>query len=117
MAGSGDISAGRDEAGGDDGVGRLKKRTCRGQRRRRSGSQRNSEDQEAAVEVPAQHCAEQGLVHATGRTTRIIKYSRRILQEEENLRRALIITVIDQTNSGCAADVSEALVVRFSLDA
>jgi hypothetical protein len=117
MAGSGDSSAGRAEAGGIDDVGRLKKRTRRGQRRRRSGSQRNSEDQEAAVEVPAQHCAEQSFVHATGRTTRIIKYSRKILQEEENLRRALIITVFDQTNSGCAADVSEALAARFSLDA
>jgi hypothetical protein len=114
MAGSGDNSAGGVEVGGDDGDGRLKKRTRRGQRRR-SGTQRDSEDQEAAVEVPAQHCAEQGLDHATGRPKQIIKYSRRILQEEDYLRRALIITVIDQTNSGCAADVSEALAVRFNL--
>ena len=52
-----------------------------------------------------------------GSPRRIIKHTRKILQAEDNLWRALIITVIDQSNSGCAADVSDALAVRFNLDA
>jgi hypothetical protein len=54
MAGSEDSLAGRVEVGGEDGSGRLKRRTRRGQRRRRSGNQRDSDDQEAAVAEPSQ---------------------------------------------------------------
>jgi hypothetical protein len=117
MAGSEDGLADRIEIGGEDGGGRSKKRTCRGQRKRRSGNQWDGDDQEATVAVPSQRRADQGLDRAMGRPRRIIKHTRMVLQAEDNLRRAMIITVIDQSNSGCAADVSDSLAVRFNLDA
>lgn len=117
MAGSNDSLAGRVVDGGEDGGGVLKRRTRRGLRRRRSGNLRDSADQDAIVAVPSQRPADQCHDRALGRPRRIIKHSRMILQAEDNLRRALIITVIDQSNSGCAADVSDALAVRFNLDA
>lgn len=39
------------------------------------------------------------------------------MQAEDNLRRALIISVISQVNFGCAMEVSDALTVRFNLEA
>jgi hypothetical protein len=47
----------------------------------------------------------------------IIKRSRRTIQAEEDFRCALLISFVGLEVSGCAAEVSDALTLRFGLEA
>lgn len=51
------------------------------------------------------------------RPRRVISRSRKIVQVEEDLRRALIMSVIGREAAGSAAEVSDALALRFALNA
>jgi hypothetical protein len=85
--------------------GGLKKRTRRGQRRRK-----------AAAVVSGQVASD----HSSGGPARIVKFLRRsweVEHAEADLRRVMIVTVLGPGSSDCAAVVLEQLASRVSLEA
>jgi hypothetical protein len=105
--------AGGSTLGGSDAVISGKRRTRRGQRRRRSG--------------PSGGLGGDPLLLSSGnlspaaqdgpRPVRFIGRSRMIDHAELELRHALIVSVVGQEGTGCATEVREALASRFDLDA
>jgi hypothetical protein len=101
--GSGLGMAGGQVAGSGPAAGEgTKKRTRRGQRKRKTGAGGR------LTPSPAFDLARPGCF--VGRCGRIDR-------AEEELRRALIVSVVGQEGSGCAAEVRDAIASRFFLEA
>lgn len=87
--------------------GGLKKRTRRGQRRRKTGPEGGHPVLVAPPPTPV----------SPARHVRIIGRSREVDRAEADLRRALIVTVLGHMSSDSAAIVLDALASRFSFEA
>ena len=109
-------------AGGGDGGGGGK-RTRSG--RRKQGSQRGGGSaslsdrralEDSGPPLPLVEEAAPNPVHST-RPMRIIRRSASIAHSEDELRRAQIISVVGRDDASCAVEVSDALTLRFNLEA
>jgi hypothetical protein len=88
--------------------GGLKKRTRRGQRRRKGAG---------GMHVDSGLVASGSLPVAPARLVRFLRRSREVDQAEADLRRVLVVTVLGPGSSDCAAVVLEKLASRISLEA
>jgi hypothetical protein len=103
-----------------DGIpgGNGRRRTRHGQRRRSSQSGCGHDDREACTAPPTTPLPTvPALADASSRQVCFIKRSRSISQAEEELRHALLVSVVAMEGSFCAADVLDALISRFNLEA
>jgi hypothetical protein len=94
-------------SGGSSAVEKARKRTRRGQRKRKNGADAGGASGLRSV-VP--------LVESTHNVC-FLKRSRRIDRAEEGLRRALILTVVGEVGLGCALEIRDALALKFQLQA
>ena len=109
-------------AGGGDGGGGGK-RTRSGRRKQgshRGGGFASLSDRRALEDsgppLPLVEEAAPNPVHST-RPMRIIRRSASIAHSEDELRRAQIISVVGRDDASCAVEVSDALTLRFNLEA
>jgi hypothetical protein len=104
-----------------DGIpgGSDRRRTRRGQRRRSSRSGGGHDDREACAAPPTTPSSPTvpAPADAFGRQVCFVKRSRNISQAEEELRHALLVSVVAMEGSFCTADVLDALISRFNLEA
>ncbi|AQK39879.1 hypothetical protein ZEAMMB73_Zm00001d023716 [Zea mays] len=115
MAGAGGdhAMAGGSTLGGSDVAISGKRRTRRGQRKRRAGTGGGlGGDPLLLSSGNLSPAAQDG-----PRPVRFIGRSRMIDRAELELRHALIVSVVGQEGTGCATEVREALASRFGLDA
>jgi hypothetical protein len=107
-------------SGGGNGAGSgggEHRRTRRGHRRRRPNCAAGADGHGVPPGVLPQPPPEavRAISMSPSPPRRFIKRSRRIGQAKDDLRRALIISIVGMGRSGCAAKVSDALTSRFDL--
>jgi hypothetical protein len=101
-------------AGGSSAVERARKRTRRGQRKRKND---NGLDVPlaAAGGAPGLRSVEPPMESFCN--VCFLKRTRRIDRAEEGLRHALIVTVVGEEGLGCALEIRDALALKFQLQA